>query len=570
MSQLSRHLSFFLLILLALTTGAASNQPPRNSPLQAFSWQLLDEEPFPKDEQRGNYVSLIDDGYEAFLLRVHLIRNAEFSIDIQTFILEDDECGRYLTSELIKAAERGVKVRMLVDHFMSSRDQNWVAYLASVHPNLEMRYYRPPTGQMNPSQVALLVHGILFFQQANQRMHNKLMVIDGAIALAGGRNIDNHYYNNSLTYNFIDLDALVLGPLLPRMHQSFEEFWKDHRAVPAEILSDVAFAISEGVNLAEEATVPKSPYFDRVHEDAENGARVQALFVDTLKPVERLRFLSDKPGKNKLIGFWGGGKATRQIRKTIHKADDEIVLQSPYLILNTISRFQFRVLRYQHPDLDIIVSTNSFAATDNTLAYSANYKLRTSYIKTIGMDIFEYMPYPKELPSYLPNHDELVAAAREAGLDRDPFLSIHAKAFVLDNEIGYVGSYNIDPRSDNLNTELGLLIEDPVLVGELRELIIGRTQPENSWFIAEKAFPLADVNYLVEGIFGLTPLDIWPIRNTSSFELLPGKEAVSRDNSAFYENYKDVGSFPGAEEGSVKQLTTSLYKVFNSLAIPIL
>ncbi len=547
-----------------------SAQPLRDSPLQAYIWQLHDRAPFHEDESAGNYVGLINDGYDAFLLRVHLIRNAEFSIDIQTFILADDECARYLMAELIQAARRGVKVRLLADHFMSSRDRKWVAYLASVHPNFELKYYRPPTGQVNPSKVALLLHNILFFQQANQRMHNKIVLIDGAIALTGGRNIDNHYYNNSLSYNFVDLDALVVGPLVPSMQVSFEEFWKWRRSIPAENLSDVAATIRRHAYPETEGVIPESPYFSRIDRDADDSDMIQARFVDTLSPVRRLRFLSDKPGKNRLIGLWGGGKATRQLRKTIRRAEDELLLQSPYLILNRRGRRQFRKLRRQNPDMDIIVSTNSFAATDNTLAYSANYKLRNSYIQMIGMDIYEYKPHPAELLDYLPNHLELASSAQEAGLEREPFLCIHAKAFVVDNEIGYVGSYNIDPRSDNLNTELGLLIEDPSVVAQLREIILGRTRPENSWVISEKALALAEVNFLFEGIFGLSPIDLWPIRSTSSFELLPGKDAVPRDHPDFYTNYKDVGSFPGADAGSVKQLTTSLYKVFNTLAIPVL
>lgn len=558
-----------LVTAIALVIAAVSSASDV-SPLLSFSWKLQDKQPLLAFPTAGNQLALINDGYDAFILRVHLIRNAEFSIDIQTFILANDACGQYLMNELINAARRGVKVRLLTDHFMSSRDPAWAAYLATAHPNFELKYYRPPTGQVNPSKVALLLHSVLFFQQTNQRMHNKVLIVDGAIGLTGGRNIDNHYYNNSLTYNFVDLDALVLGPVVPLMQDSFDEFWRYRRSVSAEDLGDVISVIRREEDLTREVALPDTDFFTRVSRDADAFEVIEARFVDTLSPVRRLRFLADKPGKNRWIGFWGGGKATRQLRKTIRGAEEELMMQSPYLILNRLARFQFSKLRRQHPDMDIVVSTNSFAATDNTLAYSANYKLRTAYIQMIGMDIYEYMPYPAELPAYLPNYEELVGAAKAASMDRDPFLCIHAKAFVVDNEIGYVGSYNIDPRSDNLNTEMGLLIEDPSVVAHLREIIAGRTRPENSWIIAEKDLVLADVNFLLEGLFSLSPVDLWPIRNTSSFELLPGKTPVPREHPDFYEHYKDVGSFPGADPGSVKQLTTSLYKVFNTLAIPVL
>jgi putative cardiolipin synthase len=186
------------------------------------------------------------------------------------------------------------------------------------------------------------------------------------------------------------------------------------------------------------------------------------------------------------------------------------------------------------------------------------------------MEIYEYKPEPAELLTHLPNYEVLKARAAAAGESRTPFLCIHGKAFVVDRTVAYIGSYNIDPRSDNLNTEVGLLIEDPEIVDRLRRCILGRANPENAWVIARREFPLSEVNFFLEGLSWWSPVDIWPIRNTTSFELIPGKEPVPPDHPDFYNNYTDVGSFPGAEIGSVKQLTTSLYKVFNTLVIPVM
>lgn len=542
------------------------------SPLKQFSWSLQDRTPIGQQPDRGNHLTVVDSGRDALLLRVHLIRNAEFSIDIQTFILENDESGRYLSYELIQAAKRGVKVRLLADHFMSARDPEWAAYLATVHPNFELRYYRPPVGQLNPSKLELLLHGVLFFQQANQRMHNKILIVDGAIAITGGRNIDNHYFNQSLSYNFYDLDALVLGPIVPEMTESFEHFWDYRRSVPAGELGDVIGKIRGGDIKPRDsrADFGLDGLFDDVDANAGDMPLIAERFVQPLVAADRVRLLSDRPGKNRLIGLWGGGKATRTIRKTVRSADSELLLQSPYLILNWNQRRQFRKMRHKHQDMDIVVSTNSLAATDNTLAYSGNYKLRTAYIEGIGMEIYEYKPHPAELLDRLPNFDVLAARATEAEMDREPFLCIHAKAFVVDRTVAYIGSYNLDPRSENLNTEVGLLIEDPEIVERVRQCILGRTRADNAWVIARREFPLSDVNFFFEGISGWSPVDIWPIRNTTSFELIPGKEPVKPDDPAFYTNYKDVGSFPGAPTGSVKQLQTSLYKMFNMLAIPVL
>jgi phosphatidylserine/phosphatidylglycerophosphate/cardiolipin synthase-like enzyme len=550
---------------------AAAESPV--SPLQSFAWKLQDNNPFGSgDTERGNHVMIVDHGRDALLLRVHLIRSAQFSIDIQTFILSNDECGRYLAYELIQAAKRGVKVRLLADHFMSARDPEWAAFLATVHPNFELRYYRPPVGQINPSKAELALHGLLFFQAANQRMHHKIFAIDGAIALTGGRNIDNHYYNQSLSYNFYDLDALVVGPVVPLMEKAFQAFWDYRRSIPAEQLGDVQGRIrrQEVTPRPNRADFGVEDYFDDIEEQAQDMAVIKARFVDTLIPADRVQFLSDNPGKNSIIGFWGGGTATRGLRKIIRSAKQELLIQSPYLILNRTARRHFGKMRRKNRDMDIIVSTNSLAATDNVLAYSANYKLRTAYIEKIGMEIYEYKPVPAELHAILPNFEILQARAAVEGLDRDPYLCIHAKAFVVDKTVAYIGSYNIDPRSENLNTEVGLLIEDPEVVDRLRRCILGRAHPENAWVIARREFPLSEVNFFFEGLSWWSPVDIWPIRNTTSFELLPGKEPVPPDHPDFYQNYTDVGSFPGAATGSVKQLTTSLYKMFNTLVIPVM
>lgn len=543
------------------------------SPLQAFSWKLQDNNPFGSgDAERGNHVMIVDHGRDALLLRVHLIRNAEYSIDIQTFILANDEAGRYLSYELIEAAKRGVKVRLLADHFMSARDPEWAGFLATAHPNFELRYYRPPVGQINPSRVELALHGLLFFQAANQRMHNKIFAIDGAIALTGGRNIDNHYFNESLSYNFYDLDAMIVGPMVPAMEQSFQDFWDYRRSVPAEELGDVQGRIRRGEvrQRSTRADFEIDGLFDDIEGQEADLALIKKRFVDTLVPANRVRFLADNPGKNSFIGLWGGGTATRNLRKTIRSSKHELLIQSPYLILNRTARRHFGKMRRKNPDMDIIVSTNSLAATDNTLAYSANYKLRTAYIEKIGMEIYEYKPEPAELLSHLPSYEFLKARAEAAGEPRTPFLCIHGKAFVVDKSIAYIGSYNIDPRSDNLNTEVGLLIEDPEIVDRLRRCILGRANPENAWVIARREFPLSEVNFFLEGLSWWSPVDIWPIRNTTSFELIPGKEPVPPDHPDFYNNYTDVGSFPGAEIGSVKQITTSLYKMFNTLVIPVM
>ena len=170
----------------------------------------------PLFEQTGatNKVAIINSGYDALLLRVHLFRNAKKSINVQTFILKNDECGRLFMYELIQAAKRGVKVRMIADHFVSDKDCDLVAFLAVVHPNLELKHYRPAADRLKPSKLQGILNTMFSFRNTNQRMHNKIITVDGKIGVTGGRNIENTYYHFSTGMNFKDRDVLVTGPVV--------------------------------------------------------------------------------------------------------------------------------------------------------------------------------------------------------------------------------------------------------------------------------------------------------------------------------------------------------------------
>ena len=525
-----------------------------------------------QDRTKGNYVYIVDDAYEALLLRIHLIRSAQHAIDIQTFILANDECGRLITYELIQAAKRGVRVRIIADHYMSERDPEWIAFLATAHPNLSIKYYRPPGDLLEPCKLREIVNGLLFFRGSNQRMHNKVIIVDDLLALVGGRNIDNHYYNHSTTYNFLDRDALVFGPILPEVRESFDEFWDFRRSVPSGKLRDVARTIRHGSFDRPEARADFqfNGFFDKVDQEANDPDVIQRRIVDRFTQAEKLEFIWDEPGKNHgRLWIWGGGRTTRRLRRLVKQTEEELVLQSPYLILNTRSRHPFRRLRKKHPDARIIVCTNSLAATDNTLAYSANFKLRSTYVERLGFHIYELKPHPADLVELFPNFADLQDRAEKAGT-RTPFLSVHAKSFVSDGRIAYVGSYNVDPRSDNLNTEVGFIIHDETIAQAVRATILSRIRPESSWVIAKKKVPLNEINYLIVALSGITPIDLWPLRYTSCFDLIPGKEPLPPDHPDFYDHYADVGISPEVQALSPKELTTQLYKMLNTLAIPVL
>lgn len=531
------------------------------------------------DRTAGNQVQILDDGDDALLIRIHLIRQASRSICLQTFIWTNDEVGRFVMYELIEAAKRGVTVRIIADHFVSDKDPGVGAFLATVHPNLEIKHYRPAASRIKPPWYRTIGDLLLGYRNFNQRMHNKILLVDDVAVITGGRNIENSYFNRSTGMTFRDRDVLVVGPAAVDARVSFEKYWNCRHVTPSQELLDVAQVIREGTfrrfhTFEDFAT---KGLCDRENRDASDHAVIRQRFVDRLVRAGRVEFIADKPGKNRAIGMYGGGRTNQHLMAAMRETESEVIVQSPYFVLGIPSRRFFASLKKHNPDLRVVVSTNSFGSTDNIMAYSANYRLRSAYIESLGIESYEFKPYPADLRRIFPAFDRFALLAEEkihrGEQSRGPFLCIHAKSAVFDGRLAYIGSYNLDPRSANLNTEVGFLIADETIAEQLRATILGDCRPENSWVIAKRQMPLnADLlNGMVEGIMLLSPINLWPIRNTTSFELIPGKTPVPPGHPDFYTNYLEAGEFPGAPPGlSIKEITTRLFKTMGPMAVNIL
>lgn len=566
---MKRAVGWLLLVGLALTARAAAPQGVMaGSPLgPAVAAAFADE--VPGDPARGNRAAILTQGNEALLLRVHLIRQARTSIEIQTFIWSDDECGRLLIYELIEAARRGVKVRIIADHMVSDQDPATMAFLATVNPNFEVKHYRPAMAVIRPSLMQKAMAALGSFHDLNQRMHNKVMIFDGAVLITGGRNIENTYFDHSTRMNFRDRDVVATGPVVRAASASFEQFWKFKQAVRGRDLKDVAAVIASGKypRYEKRADYDFGPYFKELEGDAPVLQMVAERVAARLRPVARAEFICDEPGKP-------SARIAQALRKTAAQAQHEIVMQTPYLILSKPAQRLVRELRAKNPALSIRISSNSFASTDNLFAYSANYRLRGLYVDDLKLEIHEFKPQPAALRTLFPGYDAIAAVARAQDAKAPPpFLCIHAKSLVVDDRVAFIGSYNLDPRSENLNTEVGLVIEDGALARDLRREIEADLRPENSWVIGKRVLPLqlSAVNALVDGVLSSLPLDVWPIQNTTSFELRPGAKEVPPDDPAFQDNYREAGSFPGAEGPlTQKEIITRLYKAVGSPLTPIM
>lgn len=523
---------------------------------------------------QGNQLALLSGGYDALVVRVHLIRHARKSIEIQTFIWTNDECGRLLMYELIEAAKRGVKVRIIADHLASDQDTATVAFLSTAHPNLELKHYRPAMSRLKPSRWQTLLAGVWSFHDVNQRMHNKVMLFDDAVLITGGRNIENTYFDHSTGLNFRDRDVLAVGPVAGVAAKAFEEFWKFKHAVASRDLIDVVATVKLGKfpRYDQRSDYDFGGYFDALDREASDAAVITARFSTRLRLVQHAEFICDEPGKRTGV-FSQAARITRELRGVLEQARTLVTIQTPYLVLSDPAQKLFGAMQEQQPGLRIQVSTNSFASTDNLFAYSANYRLRGKYIEDLNLEVREFMPRPGSLLNLFPHYPAMDRSGRIRREQKPPFLSLHAKSLVVDDRASFVGSYNLDPRSENLNTEAGLLVEDVAFARELRAEIEGDMRAKNSWVIARRTLPMRlDVlNGMVDGLLSLSPIDVWPIQNTTSYELRPGATEVPTDHPEFSKHYREVGSFPGTEGAlSTKEVLTRLYKAVGSPLTPIL
>jgi putative cardiolipin synthase len=529
--------------------------------------------------ENTHYVNLLERGEDALLLRVHLLRAARRSIDVQTFIFAEDDAGYLVLDELVKAARRGVKVRVLVDQLFSLDDVELLATLARAHANFELRVYNPTFHKATTQPLEFAAGLLCCFAHFNHRMHNKLLLVDSAIGIAGGRNYENRYFDWDGEFDYRDRDVLVAGPTAgAAMQESFEHFWRHTRSEPLSRLRDVSARIlADGLNatpyhLHEYQRTERVASLSRRADDADYIAK---HFAAQALPVRDAEYFSDTPDKSAAPDDAQANQLGRHIVDLLAHAHSEIVLQTPYLVLSGEARRIFRDLQRTQPQLHVLVSTNSLAATDAFYVYALSYKYKRRYLK-LGFDIHEFKPFPAEAEDLIVDYANLGDANDEtrryrkygrAPLTRGGVrLGLHAKSIVIDGAAALVGSHNFDPRSDHYNTESGFIIRDAAFAQALRASILRDAAPENAWTIARRAQQtvLSRINERIGALSAKLPLfDLWPFRYASSFELNAGCTPLPADDVRFYGCYTDVGDFPQVDL-SPKTIYTRIVTAFGA------
>lgn len=474
MIRLKPPLSYLRLILLCVillcSWPAKSTEPDQSS-------TLIDRHIAEHAGQSGVYV--LDKGEEALLARAWLADHAQSSIEVQYFIWSTDNIGILASEALLRAADRGVKVRVIVDDLLIDAPDKSLLALAQ-HPNIDIRIYNPQHSVGTPFHKRLLNIAINF-RGVNQRMHDKTFIVDGKVAITGGRNMAAEYFDYNSEYNFRDRDALLLGEAVKDMGTSFNKFWASPLSAPVEELYDGFGLMQKHVSVKDEEVENIYADLHAYANSPENfSPEVRSAINDMPAAFNQLtsrliwtdvEFISDTPGKNSnkiLLG--GGGLTTQKLAQLVANAKTQIVIQSPYLVMSDAAKSLFK--QAVKRGVRVRINTNSLASTDNLQAFSGYRNQRNSLTK-MGIEIYEYKPDPQI-------KQQLLKQASSQN-DQLPTFAIHAKTMVVDNETVYIGTFNFDPRSENLNTEVGVIVRNPSLAESVLNAIETDMQPENSW-----------------------------------------------------------------------------------------
>lgn len=388
----------------------------------------------PGDGRSG--VKLIGNGEEAFAARLALAASAEKTIDAQYYLLHNDLTGQVFAWSLLEAADRGVRVRLLLDDMDTGSYDAATAALDS-HENIEIRLFNPFWRDQS-----LVVAGLTDFKRINRRMHNKSMTADNAMSIVGGRNIGDEYFQAKREMNYSDLDLLVAGPVVKEVSANFDDFWNSEFAVPARFVVkdaggvDLDQARDVLAELAKEAR--ETEYAGVVRKAAQQSFTRSTLKLDWVPA----RMYSDPPSKAAGRDNENGILASK-LTKYFKAANSKVEIISAYFVPRKRGTAWLNELEARGVDVSVV--TNSLASNDVKPVYAHYAKQRRALLEG-GVELYELRP-----DADYEQHRGVYWGQSRAGL--------HAKAFMIDDRYLFVGSFNWDPRSVNINTEMGILID---------------------------------------------------------------------------------------------------------------
>ena len=443
------HAVMFSLALITLTgCSLPMNQSNKQPPIQIHAEHWLNGSNVDTQMSQGLTAYLaLDDAFSSIASRLHLINKAKYNIDLQYYIWENDSIGHLMLAELLKAADRGVKVRLLIDDQNGTKLDATLKQLAA-HPNFEIKLFNP-----YKFRKLRVIDYAFRLKHINHRMHNKLIIADGAIAVTGGRNISREYFDASDNFQFTDMDILFYGTAVQHANDVFHEFWNDNLSysVP-QLLGDGNQEQLSKLRQYYELTALQKDQLKKRIELAEK--QINKHLKDRPINWAKAHFIADSPDKIR-------GAATNdqliysQMLNIMGEPKQHLELVSAYFV--PTRKGTDYLVNLSKNDARIRILTNSFLANDVAVVHAFYQKYRHDLLQN-GIKLYEFKPYierNKRTWYEVVTGNVIPAKGKNTS-------SLHAKFFDIDGMV-FIGSFNFDPRSANLNSEVGLVVESDVL-----------------------------------------------------------------------------------------------------------
>lgn len=454
----------FILVATALLASACTNLKPVDlapehalAPADSAFWDSIEASAPP------DWHVLLNDGPTALDWRLRAIDSASESIDFQTFLWHFDTVGAMVLDHVAQAADRGVKVRILIDDTFLVHEDSVLLALAR-HPNIEYRVFNPFTRRSGGLATRQLLN-LAEFHRLDHRMHNKAMVIDNRVAIVGGRNIADEYFGLDEQANFRDLELLLGGGMVEEVSAAFDVYWNDRWTFPIEMLSHVEPSY---VGLEEARQVAAGA--SGLHNE-QSAAERQAQWLDTVAKGDTgktVLYFDQPPEDNPKNRDEAPVQVANELIELFDNAESEIVIVSAYLV--PTPHLEGAVERALDRGVRVRILTNSIRSNNHLAAHSA-YRRHIDTLLEYGAELHEVRIDAKDRDRYM-----------VTPVDRK-MLALHAKALVIDDDKVFVGSANLDPRSLRINTEMGLLVRSERFNRSVREALEVDFSAANAWHL---------------------------------------------------------------------------------------
>lgn len=428
---------------------------------------------------------ILNRGEDGFLARAQMIEHARRAIDLQYFIFRNDDTGQLLALSLLKAADRGVHVRILVDDSETENGDEKLAALQA-HPNIELRIFNPfrYRGHLDAIRFAEFMFNS---DRLDYRMHNKLFVVDNAVALVGGRNLADGYFQVDPAEQFGDDDVFSVGPIVAQLSHTFDDYWNSANAIPAAALGQ---ASASQLDVYRHALEAHRQQLDAAGTDyalrMQSGQPLEGMLTGTLPLAwAKAQVVCDSPDKAKVEkGEEAGRLMNRQVGAAVAGVQSELLMVSPYLVPGRDGMQLLESLRARQVHVNIL--TNSLMSA-TVLSAQAGYMRYRIPMLDDGIELHE-------LRAMLGSPR---GSGQSAAMSSFGHYSLHAKLFVLDRKRLFIGSMNFDQRSMHLNTEIGLIIDSEELAQQIAQRFEAITAPANSYLVVEGSAAPGDKPHLL-------------------------------------------------------------------------